>query len=92
MRIVTVFGPAALDVSPHHGHVHITVDDGPWHFFDASGETIIVVGLAPGQHRLLVELADPTQRVVDRQTVSFVVPAKVTGLTSPWSIARHVLV
>src|SRR5437016_5158597 len=45
LRIVPVFGKGALDVSPRIGHVHITVDDAPWHFVDASGETVIVVGL-----------------------------------------------
>lgn len=71
LRVVPVFGKGALDVSPRIGHVHITVDDAPWHFVDASGETIIVVGLGPGPHRVLVELADPTHRVIDKQVVSF---------------------
>jgi hypothetical protein len=35
-----------------------------------------VVGLKPGPHKVLVELADPTHRVIDRQTVSFVVPTQ----------------
>jgi hypothetical protein len=76
LRIVPVFGKGALDVSPRIGHVHITVDDAPWHFVDTSGETIIVVGLKPGPHTVLVELADPTHHVIDRQTVTFDVPAK----------------
>lgn len=76
MRIVPVFGTGALDVSPRIGHVHITVDDAPWHFVDASGETIIVVGLKPGPHKVLVELADPTHRVIDSQTVAFEIPPK----------------
>ena len=29
LRIVPVFGPNALDVSPRIGHIHVTVDDGP---------------------------------------------------------------
>ena len=74
LRVVPVFGTGALQVSPRIGHVHITVDDAPWHFVDASGETIIVVGLGPGPHKVLVELADPTHQVTDRQTVNFVVP------------------
>ena len=74
LRVVPVFGTGALQVSPRIGHVHITVDDAPWHFVDASGETIIVVGLEPGPHKVLVELADPTHRVIDRQTVDLVVP------------------
>ncbi len=74
LRVVPVFGKGALDVSPRIGHLHITVDDAPWHFVDASGETVIVVGLKAGPHKVLFELADPTHRVIDSQTVSFEVP------------------
>jgi Family of unknown function (DUF6130) len=35
--------------SPRIGHIHITVDDAPWQFVDAGGETIILVGLQPGR-------------------------------------------
>ena len=74
LRVVPVFGAGALAVSPRVGHVHITVDDAPWHFIDASGETVVVVGLAPGPHRILFELADPTHRVIDSKTVQFTIP------------------
>ncbi len=74
VRVVPVFGKGALDVSPRIGHLHITVDDAPWHFVDASGETVIVVGLRPGSHKVLFELADPTHRVMTSQTVTFTVP------------------
>ena len=77
IRIVPVFGEGALQVSPRIGHVHVTVDDLPWHFVDASGETLIVVGLSPGEHRVLVELADPNHRVITAETVRFVIPEKV---------------
>jgi hypothetical protein len=76
LRVVPVFGRGALDVSPRIGHLHITVDDLPWHFVDASGETVIVVGLEPGPHKVLFELADPTHRVITRETVRFIVPAR----------------
>lgn len=74
VRVVPVFGKGALQVSPRIGHVHITVDDAPWHFVDASGETIIVVGLGPGPHKVLIELADPTHKVITSETVSFTLP------------------
>ncbi len=74
LRVVPVFGKGALDVSPRIGHLHLTVDDAPWHFVDASGETVIVVGLPPGPHKVLFELADPTHQVITSQTVSFTVP------------------
>ncbi|BAM88125.1 conserved hypothetical protein [Bradyrhizobium oligotrophicum S58] len=63
-----------MDVLPRVGHVHITVDDATWHFIDASGETVVLVGLAPGPHRVLFELADPTHRAIDSQTVRFILP------------------
>jgi hypothetical protein len=74
LHIVPVYGPAALDVSPRIGHIHVTVDDTAWHWADASGEPLILNGFPPGPHRILIELADPTHHIIDRQTVSFVVP------------------
>ena len=74
LRIVPVYGPAALGVSPRIGHLHLTVDDAPWHWVDASGEPIVLKGLPPGPHTLLVELADPTHKVIDRATVKFEIP------------------
>lgn len=75
LRVVPVFGAGALEVSPRIGHVHITVDDLGWHFVDASGETVILVGLPAGPHKVLFELADPTHHVLTSQTVEFMVPA-----------------
>ena len=75
LRVLPVFGKGALTVSPRIGHIHITVDDAPWHFVDASGETIILVGLPPGPHKVLIELADPTHKVITSETVKFDVPA-----------------
>ena len=76
LRIVPVFGAAALDVSPRIGHLHITVDDAPWHFVDASGETVILVGLPPGAHTVLFELADPTHKIITSEAVTFTVPPR----------------
>lgn len=86
LRVVPVFGKGALAVSPRLGHIHITVDDLPWHFVDASGETIILVGLEPGLHKVLIELADPTHQVITSETVTFTVP-NLSG--EPGSIASH---
>jgi hypothetical protein len=74
LRVLPVFGKGALEVSPRLGHIHVTVDDSGWHFVDASGETVILVGLAPGPHKVLFELADPTHRVITSQMVTFTVP------------------
>jgi len=74
LRIEPVFGPAVLDVSPRIGHIHVTVDDAPWHWADSSGEPLIIQGLPAGPHKVLIELADPTHKVIDRQVVDLVIP------------------
>ena len=76
MRLAPVFGPGALAVSPRVGHVHVTVDDAPWHWADASGTPVILMGLPPGPHKVLIELVDANHQPVDRGTVTFEVPAK----------------
>jgi len=73
-RIMPVYGPSALGVSPRIGHLHVTVDDLKWHWLDASGEPLSINGLPPGSHTLLLELEDPTHRLMDRATVSFDIP------------------
>ena len=74
LRIVQVFGKAALDVSPRIGHIHITVDDLPWHWADASGEQIIITGLPVGQHKIRIELVNAAHQTIDEKVVSFYVP------------------
>jgi len=39
LRIVSVFGKAALEVSPRVGHLHYYVDDQSWPIVDSSSET-----------------------------------------------------
>jgi hypothetical protein len=75
LRIEPVFGPGALAVSPRVGHLHVTVDRAPWHWADASGETLILVGLTPGPHEVELILADPTHQPLDRVVLRFIVPA-----------------
>ena len=81
LRIVQAFGPAALTVSPRIGHIHVTVDDAPWHWADASGEQLIITGLPVGPHKVLIELVNAAHKTIEEQTVSFVVPvvAKPAG-------------
>ena len=74
VRVLPVFGAGAPDVSPRVGHLHITVDDLPWHFVESRSQTIILVGLRSEPHKVLIELADPTHRVIGSQTVTFTVP------------------
>ena len=74
LRIVPVFGPNALDVSPRIGHIHVIVDDAPWHWADTSGEPLILVGLPAGPHKVQIILANANHQPLDRATVEFVVP------------------
>ena len=78
MRILPVFGAGALQASPRVGHLHITVDDLPWWWADASdNNTIDIAGLPPGQHKVKIALVDTNHNVFPGQvvTVAFTVPA-----------------
>jgi Family of unknown function (DUF6130) len=79
LRIVPVFGPKALDVSPRIGHIHVTADDAPWHWADTSGEPLIIVGLPAGPHKVQIILANANHQPLDRAVVEFVVPEADTA-------------
>ncbi len=79
LRIVAVFGTAALDVSPRIGHIHVTVDDAPWHWADASGEPLILNGFPPGPHKILIELANANHQILDKGVVTFVIPKAISA-------------
>ena len=79
MRIAPVFGPGALAVSPRVGHIHVTVDEAPWRWADASGNPLILQGLPPGPNRVLIELVDANHQLVDKGAVAFDVPEKATA-------------
>jgi hypothetical protein len=74
LHLVPVFGPAALAVSPRIGHVHVTVDDASWVWVDASGEPLILNGLTPGPHKVLMQLETANHQLLDQGSVTFTVP------------------
>ena len=74
LHIAPVFGPAALAVSPRVGHIHVTVDDATWVWADASGEPVILSGLAPGPHKVLLQLETANHQELDRRAVQFTIP------------------
>ena len=76
MHIAPVFGPGALSTSPRVGHIHVTVDDTPWRWADASGTPVILQALPPGPHAVLIELVNANHEVVDKGIVKFDVPSK----------------
>jgi hypothetical protein len=78
VHIVPIFGPAALTVFPRVGHLHINVDDLPWHWADASDTgTIDIKDLPPGPHKVTIDLVDGNHQLFPGQskTVMFTVPA-----------------
>jgi hypothetical protein len=77
VRILPVAGPAARNLSPRVGHLHITVDDLPWLFADfGQTNTVVLVGLPRGQHKVLIELVDGEGNLFAAQTVAFNTPGK----------------
>ncbi|HVP48418.1 MAG TPA: DUF6130 family protein [Bryobacteraceae bacterium] len=64
-----------VQLSPRIGHIHLTVDDAPWHWGDASGIPVIIQGLAPGRHKILIPLANTIYQPIDQGTVEVTVPA-----------------
>lgn len=83
LHLVPVFGPNALAVSPRVGHLHVRVDDAPWVWADASGNPIILMGLPPGPHKVLLELKDANHNALDKGTVTFVIPEKTATEEDP---------
>ncbi|WP_166359644.1 DUF6130 family protein [Pseudomonas akapageensis] len=78
LRIVSVFGDAAAKVSPRIGHLHVTVDDLPWWWADASdNNTVDIAGLKPGPHKVKISLVDANHRVFQDVTQEFVVTGSI---------------
>jgi hypothetical protein len=77
LRILAVGGAAARSISPRVGHLHITVDDLPWQWADyGQSNTIILVGMPRGEHKVLIEVVDAEGNVYTAQTVTFNSPGK----------------
>ncbi|HUB80547.1 MAG TPA: DUF6130 family protein [Bryobacteraceae bacterium] len=74
LHVAPVFGTAALGVSPRVGHIHVTVDGASWHWADASGVPVIVQGLPPGPHKILVQLVNANHKPIDQGIVEVTVP------------------
>lgn len=76
LHFAPVFGPGALEASPRVGHLHVSVDYASWVWMDASGDPIILMGLSPGPHKVLLELQDANHHTLDKGVVTFVIPKK----------------
>lgn len=77
LRVVLVFGAGALQVSPRVGHLHITADNLPWWWADASdNNTVDIAGLPPGPHKVKIDLVDANHNLIAGQsrTLTFTIP------------------
>ena len=84
LLIVPVFGEGATKVSPRVGHLHVTVDDLPWWWVDASdNNTIDIAGLPVGQHKVRIELVNANHQIIpgETKTVTFTLPVAVAQST-----------
>src|SRR3954468_11695897 len=72
VRILPVAGPAARNLSPRVGHLHITVDDLPWLWADfGQSNSIVLAGMPRGPHKVLIQLGGAEGTVFPSQTVTF---------------------
>lgn len=78
LRVVPVFGKTAVEVSPRLGHMHVTVEGWGGTWAHTSPDPIILVGLKPGPHKIVLELADPSHKILTSTTVNVTVP-ELTG-------------
>jgi hypothetical protein len=79
VRILPVFGKAALNESPWVGHLHIRVDDLPWVWAHTSDiNTIDIARMPPGVHKVQIDMVDADHKVFPGQskTVTFTGPGK----------------
>ena len=75
LRIMPVGGAAAKSLSPRVGHLHITVDNLPWSWADyGQSDTIILINLPRGEHKVLIEVVDPEGDVLTSKTMTFQSP------------------
>jgi Family of unknown function (DUF6130) len=76
LHIAPVFGLGAVSASPRVGHIHVSLDDAPWVWADASGSPVILQGLTPGPHKVTLTLVEANHHPLDKGTITFVMPEK----------------
>lgn len=74
LKIVPVYGVAAVGVVPRIGHLHISVDHSSWHWLHSSDEPIVVQGLSRGSHQITLELADANHHRLAVKEIDFTIP------------------
>lgn len=76
IRLLPQFGPAAAAASPRIGHLHLSLDDAPWVWVNASGDPVVLNGLRPGPHKLRLQLETANHQQLDEASTSFIVPPR----------------
>ena len=67
-------------VARSHVKVHITLDDLPWQWADYGGSnTVILVGLPRGEHKVRIEAVDAEGGPFIARTVTFTVPGPASS-------------
>lgn len=74
LRVLPVFGDKAVAVSPRVGHLHVSVEGVPLQWAHTSGDPIIIVGLKPGEHKVRLDVADPSHKIITSDSVTFTFP------------------
>lgn len=69
-----IHGAEVTKLQPTVGHLHVSVNDNQWAWVHAQPDAIYFSTLPPGTHKMTVELSDAAHNVLDRQTLSLVVP------------------
>jgi pimeloyl-ACP methyl ester carboxylesterase len=82
LRVMPVFGPAAAEVSPRVGHLHVSLDD-KWHWGHTSGQELVIGNLAPGPHKIAVALANANHEELTHSVVKFEVPKTTRPVKTP---------
>jgi hypothetical protein len=62
-------------ISYRRGESYVAGDDAPWVWADASGEPVILNGLPPGPHKILIQLVNANHQPIDQGTVPFTMAA-----------------
>ena len=71
--VATSAAPPAK-ANPNQGFIDVNVDGSPWHFLHSNSDNIVIAGLAPGAHKIALQLIGSDFRPVGSpQTVDFTV-------------------
>jgi hypothetical protein len=83
LQILPVFGADAAVVVPRIGHLHVHLDDSSFGWAHTSGQPLIVAGLTPGPHHIVIEAASANHEPLAQGVVKFEVPRPLVAQREP---------